>query len=51
MSKNNYTDPVHISLILNVDLAQKLFYVRPVDNNFHSKKAIRNHNRKATAYT
>lgn len=31
---------VQRSLILEVDLAQKLLHVRPVNNNLHSKKGI-----------
>ena len=46
-SQNDCTGSVNISIILNVDLAQKPLYVRPVDNNLDTKKAIRNHNRKA----
>lgn len=46
-SKNNYIGPVHISVILNVDLAQKSLYLKPVDNNIRSEKTIRKHNWKA----
>lgn len=45
---------VHLAVyivIINVDLAKKYFYARPVDNDFHGKKAIWNHNRKAALCT
>ena len=37
--QNDYTGPLHISVILND---------RTVDSDIHSKKAIRNRNRKVT---
>ena len=49
--KTDYTDPGLISMILNVELAEQSLYVRPDDNNLHSKTAIRNHNKQATACT
>ena len=46
-SKNDYSGPAHTSVILNVNLAMKSPYVRPVDNYLHCKKAIQNLNWKA----
>lgn len=50
-SKNDFTGPVYMSITLHVDLAQKSFYIAPLDNDLQSKKAIRNYNWKATACT
>ena len=49
ISKNDHNDPVHISIILKVDLAEKSLHVRPVEKDLQTKKAIRNGNRRATA--
>ena len=49
ISKNDHNDPVHISVILKVDLAEKSLHVRPVEKDLQTKKAIRNGNRRATA--
>ena len=38
-------------MILNVELEEQSLYGRPDDNNLHSKTAIRNHNKQATACT
>ena len=46
-SSNDYTGPVNLSIILNVDLAQESLYVKPVDNNLDTKKAIGNYNHHA----
>ena len=47
-SKTDCSDLVHISVILNIDLAGKSIYVTLVDNDLYSKETILNHNRKAT---
>ena len=46
---HDYTSPVHISIVLIVDVPQKSLYFRPVDNDLHSDRAIGNCTRNATS--
>ena len=38
ISKNDHNDPVHISIILKVDLAEKSLHVRPVEKDLQLRK-------------
>ena len=39
-SKNDYTDPVNLWIVLNIDLAWKLLSVRSVNNVFHKVMSL-----------